>query len=244
MPKPTRSWRKWHRWGGLLVALPLLVLSVTGVLLNHANTLNLSSKRLPATLARVYGVTPPEQVLRSGAMDPPLYFAGSALYRRSARVAPCDPPFRGAVALDRTVVVGCNQEVLVLSPAAEVMERLGSGWGLPEFTALGRHDGRVVLARPDKPVLLNPGTMATEPLPAGADWQRARPATADRAVARRIRRRSVPEEMNWERLLLDLHSGRLGGATGVVIMDLAALLLLALVTTGIVIWWRGRGSRG
>ena len=36
--KPTRQWRRWHRWLGLAVALPVLVLSVTGVLLNHIDS--------------------------------------------------------------------------------------------------------------------------------------------------------------------------------------------------------------
>jgi hypothetical protein len=243
MSGSSRSWRKWHRWGGLLVALPLLVLAVTGLLLNHAGTLDLAQKRLPMSLARAYGVQPPDEVLASHAMEPPLLFAGSRLYRRGAPVAPCDSPFHGAVALERVVVAGCGGEILVLSPAGEVMERAGSAWGLPGFTALGRHDGRVVLVSPEGPVLLNTGTLETRPLPPEAEWQRAHPAAAEGHAAREIRHRSVPAEMNWERLLLDLHSGRLGGGAGVLVMDLAAVLLLALATTGIVIWWRGRRRR-
>ncbi|MCK5887555.1 MAG: PepSY domain-containing protein, partial [Alcanivorax sp.] len=44
--KPTRQWRRWHRWLGLLVAVPVLILSVTGVLLNHIDAFGWSNSPL------------------------------------------------------------------------------------------------------------------------------------------------------------------------------------------------------
>ena len=44
--------------------------------------------------------------------------------------------------------------------------------------------------------------------------------------------------INWQRLLLDFHSGRLFGTAGVVIADIASLLLLFLATTGAFLWFR------
>ena len=42
--------------------------------------------------------------------------------------------------------------------------------------------------------------------------------------------------MNLEQILLDLHSGRLFGSFGVLVMDLAAILLVVLSITGFVAW--------
>ena len=39
--------------------------------------------------------------------------------------------------------------------------------------------------------------------------------------------------VSWERLLLDLHSGRLFGKIGVLIMNIAAVLMLLLAITGV-----------
>ena len=41
-----------------------------------------------------------------------------------------------------------------------------------------------------------------------------------------------------ERWLQDLHSGRFFGTPGVVIVDVASLLMLILAGTGLMLWWR------
>ena len=50
----------------------------------------------------------------------------------------------------------------------------------------------------------------------------------------------MPASLNWQRLLQDLHAGRLFGLAGQLLMDLAALLLVVLAFTGVIIWSRGR----
>lgn len=42
----------------------------------------------------------------------------------------------------------------------------------------------------------------------------------------------------WERVILDLHSGRIFGPWGPWLMDAAAILLLFLAGSGVSIWWK------
>ena len=49
------------------------------------------------------------------------------------------------------------------------------------------------------------------------------------------------QEITWERIVLDLHSGRIAGDIGVLIMDLAALFLGYLALSGAWLYWRRRG---
>jgi len=42
--------------------------------------------------------------------------------------------------------------------------------------------------------------------------------------------------LSWERLLLDLHSGRLFGSVGVFIIDLAGIALLLIALSGVWVW--------
>ena len=51
---------------------------------------------------------------------------------------------------------------------------------------------------------------------------------------------SVPPSLTWQRLLLDLHAGRIAGVAGQLVMDFAALVLTILAITGTVIWSRSR----
>lgn len=240
MRKPTRSWRKWHRWGGLLAALPVIVLVVTGLLLNHSDRLALSEHRLPPSLAGWYGVELSESVTRATVTSPPLHHAGDRLFLGEKPLAACPAPFYGAVSAGRLVAAACDDALLLLSPDGELLDHLGAAWGLPAFQGLGSWQGQVVLETGEGPVALNVEQLTTEPLPAEVQWQRARTRAAPAAVAERLRRGSVPAEINWQRWLLDVHSGRIAGAVGILIMDLAALLLFALAMTGLVIWWRSR----
>ena len=48
------------------------------------------------------------------------------------------------------------------------------------------------------------------------------------------------DEVNWERVLLDLHSGRLFGPWGVRLVDAMALLFAVLAVSGLIISWRRR----
>lgn len=240
MRKPTRSWRKWHRWGGLLAALPVVVLVITGLLLNHLDSLELSDRRLPPVLAGWYGVELDMEVRMSSVTEPPLYHAGDRLFLGEAPLAACPRPWHGAVSLGRLVVTGCDDALLLLSPSGELLEHLGAAWGLPAFQTLGAYQGQAVLGTADGAMLLDAEQLSTRPLPDGAEWRAAARQPAPAEVAGRLRGHAVPAEINWERLLLDLHSGRLGGTVGILIIDLAALLMLALALTGLVIWWRGR----
>jgi hypothetical protein len=56
----------------------------------------------------------------------------------------------------------------------------------------------------------------------------------------RLQAASVPASLNWQRLLQDLHAGRVFGWAGQLVMDLAALLLVILALTGVIIWSRSR----
>ena len=44
--------------------------------------------------------------------------------------------------------------------------------------------------------------------------------------------------ISWERLLLDMHSGRIATRAGTFLVDLAGILLLFLAITGLTIWFK------
>ena len=50
--------------------------------------------------------------------------------------------------------------------------------------------------------------------------------------------------LSWERLLADLHSGRILGAAGTYFMDFIALSLIVLSMTGLFQWRRRRNGNG
>ena len=236
--KPTSQWRRWHRWLGLLVALPVLVLSVTGVLLNHIEFLDWADDPLPPWLARSYGVSPTEQI-HGSQVDGHWYAqAGERLFMDGSAVASCSAPFQGAVAAQGLTVAGCGGDLLLLQGDQQV-ERLRPGQGVPVFTRLGVTGGALVLETESRLLRFDLEHLNRVVL-AVPDWQPAVIEPLPAVLQPGLQAASVPASLNWQRLLQDLHAGRVFGWAGQWVMDLAALLLVVLALTGVVIWSRSR----
>ena len=70
------------------------------------------------------------------------------------------------------------------------------------------------------------------------DWASTR--TLSPAEALPYRERFRGRMLTVERWLQDLHGGRFFGTPGVIVVDVASLLMLILAGTGIALWWRSR----
>lgn len=238
--KPTRQWRRWHRWLGLAVALPVLVLSVTGVLLNHIDSFGWSSRPLPPLLARWYGAPVPDAVSAISLQGRWYAQANDSLFIDGEKNLYCQAPLRGVVQENGWTVVGCADELLLLDTQGQQVERMGPAYGVPAFSGMGRNDRGLVLKTEQGLLQYNVDQLASVALPDDAAWIASRQQPLPDTMKQRIVAQSVPPSLNWQRLLLDLHAGRLFGLAGQLVMDLAALVLVILALTGTVIWSRSR----
>lgn len=236
-------WR-WHRRVGVLAAVFVLLLAVTGVILNHSAELGLDRRFVDwSWLTRAYG---------DRSADLPAYKPGAHWLYRAANgrvyldardVAPCNGDLVGALQVGALLLASCREELLLITPSGELVESINSSTGLPApLRGIGRVEGDVVLQTDDGWWLADLDRVAfSEPAPAGALIQQLAPGELPPAV-----RQQIPEQerwLSWERVLLDLHSGRAGGRTGVLIMDLAGVLLATLATSGLAMWWLHRRRR-
>ena len=223
---------------GLLVALPVLVLSVTGVLLNHIESLDWADAPLPPWLARSYGVPLSEQIYGSQVDGHWYAQTGERLFMDGSAVASCSAPFQGAVAVQGLTVAGCGGDLLLLQ-GSEQVERLRPGQGVPAFNRLGVAGEALVLETENRLLRFGLENLNSVVL-AVPDWQPVVIEPLPAVLQPRLQAASVPESLNWQRLLQDLHAGRVFGWAGQLVMDLAALLLVILALTGVVIWSRSR----
>lgn len=224
---------RWHRRLGVVSALFVLLLAVTGLMLNHSHELGLDHAPLEnAALRHFYGVAPattPDglvQALPAGE----LRAEGGHLRLGSREIGAC-PQLVGVVEQPQQVLVVCSNRLWLLTPAGEVIDQADSVRGVPEgLSAVGQGQGQVLLRRGEESLSVDLGDLSVKPAaPApGVAWSEAAPAAAGDA------------DLSWERVLLDLHSGRLFGRWGVLLMDAMALLFLVLAVTGVVMALRRR----
>lgn len=234
-----------HRWTGLASLAIVLVVALTGVLLNHTEGLKLNERRVKSgAILRHYGIEPAGEptIFRSGAH---LLAAwdGQVLFD-DAIVDSVDPEEELRAAgkvLEGEYAFVFPSRVFVCNEAGELLDHLDEA-SLPEgnIRRAGAESGRLILEMESGEKWVLKDWVEFAPL-AGAEphWFEPpiRPSPEDREqFAAAFRGDGLP----LSRILLDLHSGRLFGTIGVILYDIAAGLLVVLGITGVLLWLRRR----
>jgi hypothetical protein len=229
----------WHRWLGLAVALFAVILSITGLMLNHTESLRLDERRVESSwLLALYGISTPPLVKAYSAGEHWISQWGGQLFLDAEPLAG-STGLRGAAEGAGMTVAATGEGLLLLAPSGELVERLP----MPGVQAIGRAEGNLV-ARTDEGLLRADNQLiGWSPVTgmAGVQWSQesALPERLRLAVERHLKGEGLP----LERVVLDLHSGRILGTAGVLLMDAAALILLFSAASGVWLWLRHRLRR-
>jgi uncharacterized iron-regulated membrane protein len=222
---------RWHRRLGLAAAPVVVVLVVTGILLDWAHELGLDRTNADAGWVRaVYGLPPAPAAVAYRAGGRWLISIGDAIYLDAQPVARDAGPLVGAAAAGALIVAASAESLFVLTADGDMVERL-SGPLLPgRIDALGAGDSVVVISGGEAYAA---DAALTRWAPAPMPPALATPAPAPEALLAEVRADHGGARVTWERVLQDAHSGRLFGRFGPYVIDLAAVLLGLLVVSGL-----------
>lgn len=227
---------RWHRRIGVLIALFLLVLAVTGLLLNHTDQLSLSDRSVTSDWwLSHYNIERPESVAYQVGQRWLSHLGGHYIYLDEREVAFCENTLIGAVQLPQMIVAACGDTLVLLTTKGEEIERIGSSAGLPVgLEGLGNDDNALLLLASAQWYRADLMSMQFTPYIGSAKpvGRQALPADIEQQLLLVFR----GEDIHWERLLLDLHSGRLFGFSGVIWMDLVAFMLIWVAASGVWSW--------
>ena len=235
-----RSFYIWHRRIGLLAGLFVLILSLTGIALNHTEMLRLDERHVSSSwLLSWYGIAPPEVTTGFEAGQSWVTLVEDQLYLDDRRLPGTYTEVSGVVLIGGTVIVVADGDALVLTTEGEFIERLGLINGVPAgIEQIGTGADKALLVSAAQGLFRSNGELtAWDPVDQGHEgiaW--SSPALPPTELAERLRRDYRSNILPLERVLLDLHSGRIAGGAGVILMDLAAIILILLVVTGGWIW--------
>ena len=201
-----RGLRRVHRWAGIVLFLFLTLLALSGIALNHATELGLDKRHVSSPwLLEQYGIAGRESL-------------------------------PGMVRVAAMIAVADGEQVHVLTSAGSLIESIDLGAELDgPIERIGRLRDRVVVAGNGRQYISDADMMRFDPWNGGdeIDW-------SDKVDA------SIPEleslHVLWrgpgvsvERVLLDLHSGRLFRLPGKLLLDLVGAGFLFLGITGLVL---------
>jgi hypothetical protein len=242
------STRRWHRSIGVSTSIFVVLIVISGLVLNHTHKLGLDKYHIShPSLLSWYGLKEPGQLQSFAVGKHWLTFAGSQLYLDDNSVAVVSGGV-GAVRNGDWLIAAGSDELLLLNLDGELIER--QPWGHPEagkINALGRFEnGAIVVRSADELWLADSDFLEWKKLEAGV----TPPHWSSRGIAPAVMQQNIVRQyqgsgLSLERLLLDIHSGRIFGTTGMILYDLVALTLGLLALSGLLLWVRGqRNGRG
>lgn len=228
--------RKWHRWLGLCAAAFLLLLAVTGVLLNHTHRLKLDQTYVRADwVLGLYGIKAPDEIQAYALGDDWLSAFGGKLYHNADGIHPFEGPLLAAGDWDELAFAISANQLVLLTPQGEVVESLDSG--LPEgIQRAGISGEHLVVGTDTANFAIDQDFGDWEATDAPAAWIVSQPLPGE--LGEGLRAQFVGPGITVERIVQDVHSGRILGGFGVVIMDLAAVALIFLAVSGIYLFRR------
>ena len=234
------AWSKWHRWTGFGIALFIVMLCITGILLNHGSALGLARHYVHSGwLLDLYGIEPAQAPVSFNAGAYWITRIGDRLYFNGRELAERSDTLLGVVSQQDQIVAGLGDRLLILAPDGATIEVLRATEGVPVgMTRIGSTaDGRLVVEAGHGQFLpdLDSLRWAQEVVP-DAHW--AKPAPMPEQLNAELIRSFRDRALTLERLLLDLHSGRIMHRFGVWFMDVVAVALLSLLLSGLWIWYR------
>ena len=242
--KLLRSLYIWHRYIGLAAAIFVIVLTLTGLLLNHTDEIGLDSTAITSPLLLDwYGIHAPDDIRAFDTGVLTVAELGGQLYIDNTRLPNVEGKLAGAVVFNDLVVAATGTQLILLTPAGELVERMDRSAGVPSgIQAIGISASGLPVIRTDNGnYQSDTGLMKWT----GADGITASWATAttlDAASRLVLDKAWRGNGLSLERVMLDLHSGRIFGQWGVYLMDAAAILFLLLSVSGVWLWFRRRAS--
>lgn len=232
-----RVWaRKAHRRLGIGCMIVLLGLSVTGIILNHPDTYKLHDDFIPYWMADLFYQSEFPEIRSYPANESWLSQMNDALYFNGTRVAECPGKFTGAVSNGDRYAASCAHLFHVLDGDGALVDTvLLSERPLDDRASATICEGELCIFEGGKSYRYAPDEENV--------WADAR-GYSTFAIARQepkeVRRRMVEPEIegqfSWQKVVEDLHSGQLGGAWGVLIVDTTWVFTIIICITGLYIW--------
>ncbi len=243
MAKPNlkRIFATWHRRIGMVSAIFVILLSITGFLLNHSDSFGFTSRTVtsPAILS-AYGITPPT-ITSVALANTWASQVDHTIFIDDFSFGKCDGKLIGAVSLTAYNLIACEQELLVLTQNLELIERISRNQGLPEnISAIGVCQINPCIKSEKNIYSVDVDALRWEPVAIDntqhIQWSHISVPPEDHTA--KLLRLFHGSKITWERLIQDIHAGRFLGSFGPLFMDIVAILFLLLAISGIFLWYR------
>ena len=227
--------RGWHAWWSVVLALPIVIVSMTAVFIAHEDALGLKNVPLPASLRLN---SEDKAVARSIEVRALHMHSGTAfvatkyglLRQREDELDAVAPltgvEVRGLASAGDTLFVAAKNGVWALRDGEWRLAYKGETWSVSPLPG-----GDVAIATKGSGLLLSRDS--------GITWE-SNPDLVD-ALSRHVAD-AGPQKITLHKLIMDMHTGKafFGKEYEWLWIDIVSGTMVFLTFSGLFIWWRGR----
>ncbi len=252
-PKPRLRKRpqiiRWHWRLGLLTIPLALWLVLSGLILNHSNWLELDQRTVGLQwVLDAYRIPQPQ--LQTFVHDQ-LWISDveEAWYLNQARIGGELSTLRGIWPLQSGLALIGERHLAWLDNTGALLELAGSEALPGRILQVGEHTGQLLVRSEHGLFLADAEVLSWHPLPdppssnpypdTHFNWQQGTTSTPQE-IKQALIHSWRQHQLHWERVLLDLHAGRVWGPIGSFLATLGSLGLLLLCLSGLWMWWQRR----
>jgi hypothetical protein len=230
---------KWHKKIGIYIAIFVIFLAISGIALNHSEEFKLNTTFVKMEwlldLYRIGPVSEPTGYLSSNnwviQTDKRIYFNSKEIINDANKLI-------GMVKINDTYVIAYDGKLMLLNKKGEILELLTGAEGVPAgMTKIGYDEqDNIVIKSAHGYYRVNLGILQWGEYDfINANWSSTSKITEP--LKTNILEQYRGTGLTIERVLLDLHSGRIVGGWGIYLVDIIALLFIIIAITGIWMWW-------
>ena len=239
-----RSLYIWHRYIGISTAVFVIVLTVTGLVLNHTDELELDSSYIQSDLLLDwYGIDSPGELISYTSGSVSVTVVNNQVFWGNKPLSHISAPLTGLLVYRELVIIAAAGVLSLYTIRGELIEKLAHVAGVPTgILAIGITAQELLAVKTAQGIYLTDDSMLEWRLADNPEvfWSEASPVPPGLKAALQAAYRGIG--LPVERVLLDLHSGRILGRAGVYLVDAAAILFLLLAMSGVWLWTRRRAS--
>ena len=228
-----------HRYLGLFVAGFVLLLSITGLMLNHTDDLSLDGRLVQSTwLLHWYGMETPEPGPGYHSEDRWFIEYADHLFMDEREISQQPGPLMGVAATPAFFIAAYPKTLLLIDHEGQIVEQIPNIPGNLMRIGTNTDSGKAMIETVQGRFMADSELLRWHPHTATPNAQWSTPQKLPETLKKTLTRNYQGQGLSLERLLLDLHSGRLFGRAGVIFMDGVALAFILLSVMGVWIWLR------
>jgi hypothetical protein len=239
---------RWHKRLGITSAIFVVLLAATGMLLNHTYRLQLGETYVSNPwVLDFYNVEASTSTLPSSMPlgERWVTVASASIFFDTVAVGECKGHFLGAVAFASYWATVCQEYIYLFTNEGQLIEKIERA---PELISpvlnVGICDAKLCLKTEREIFQINLDTLHWQQYDLNAVFESAQPITwltpeyAPEHIRKAIAYNVASRVITWEKVVLDIHSGRFMGSLGPLVLDVFAIIFIIMAATGVYMWFK------